>query len=177
LGAIVSATDVRSAAKEQVESLGGKFLSVKGSENLETKEGYAKEAGEEFKRKQEELLKDTVKKNNIIICTALIPGKKAPRIISEEMIKIMQPGSVIYDLATSHGGNVAFAESNKIKIVNGVKVMGSKNILNNLAISASELYSKNLFNFVNNLYSEEKNDIFVNEKDEIIKKTLINKEL
>jgi NAD(P) transhydrogenase subunit alpha len=177
LGAIVSATDVRSAAKEQVESLGGKFLSVKGSENLETKEGYAKEAGEEFKRKQEELLKDTVKKNNIIICTALIPGRKAPRIISEEMIKIMQPGSVIYDLATSHGGNVAFAESDKIKIVNGVKVMGSKNILNNLAVSASELYSKNLFNFVNNLYSEEKNDIFINEKDEIIKKTLINKEL
>ena len=177
LGAIVSATDVRSAAKEQVESLGGKFLRVKGSENLETKEGYAKEAGEEFKRKQEELLKDTVKKNNIIICTALIPGKKAPRIISEEMIKIMQPGSVIYDLATSHGGNVSFVESDKIKIVNGVKVMGSKNILNNLAISASELYSKNLFNFVNNLYSEEKNDIFINEKDEIIKKTLINKEL
>jgi NAD(P) transhydrogenase subunit alpha len=177
LGAIVSATDVRSAAKEQVESLGGKFLNVQGSENLETKEGYAKETSKDFKKKQEELLKDLVKKNDVIICTALIPGKKAPRIISEEMVKSMSSGSVIYDLAVSQGGNAAFSEADKVKIIDGVKVMGAKNILNNLAISASSLYAKNLFNFVNNLYNKEKNDIFINHKDEIINKTLINKGL
>ena len=177
LGGIVSATDVRAAAKEQVESLGGKFLIIEGDENLETKEGYAKEASAEFKRKQEELLRNSVKKNDIIICTALIPGKKAPRIISEEMVKSMKPGSVIYDLATEQGGNSAFSESNKINIINGVKIMGSKNILNNLASTSSDLYAKNLCNFVNNLYSKEKKDIFINLEDEIINKTIINQEL
>jgi len=177
LGAIVSATDVRPAAKEQVESLGGKFLFVESSENMETKGGYAKEGNEDFKKKQAELLKDSVKKNDIIICTALIPGKKAPRIISEEMVKSMRPGSIIYDLAVSQGGNVAFSEADKVKIIDGVKIMGAKNILNKLAFSASNLYAKNLFNFVNNLYSKEKNDIFINVEDEIINKTLINKEL
>ena len=177
LGAIVSATDVRTDAKEQVESLGGKFLAVEGSENLETADGYAKEAGEDFKRKQSELLKSTVKKNDIIICTALIPGKKAPRIISEEMVKSMKPGSIIYDLAISQGGNSVFSESDKINIINGVKIMGSKNILNNLALTASSLYAKNLLNFFNNLYSKEKKDININLEDEIINKTLINKEL
>ena len=177
LGAIVSATDVRSVAKEQVESLGGKFLAVEGDDNLETAGGYAKEAGEDFKRKQSELLKSEVKKNDIIICTALIPGKKAPRIISEEMVKSMKPGSIIYDLAVSQGGNSAFSESDKVNIINGVKIMGSKNILNNLALTASNLYAKNLYNFVNNLYSKEKKDIYINLEDEIINKTLINKEL
>ena len=177
LGAIVSATDVRTVAKEQVESLGGKFLAVKGSENLETAGGYAKEAGEDFKRKQSELLKSAVKKNDIIICTALIPGKKAPRIISEEMVKSMKPGSIIYDLAVSQGGNSAFSESDKVNIINGVKIMGSKNILNNLALTASSLYAKNLYNFVNNLCSKEKKDIYINLEDEIVNKTLINKEL
>ena len=177
LGAIVSATDVRTVAMEQVESLGGKFLAVDGNENLETADGYAKEAGEDFKKKQSELLKSAVKKNDIIICTALIPGKKAPRIISEEMVKSMKSGSIIYDLATSQGGNSAFSESDKINIINGVKIMGSKNILNNLASTASSLYAKNLFNFVNNLYSKEKKDIYINLEDEIINKTLINKEL
>ena len=177
LGAVVSATDVRSAAKEQVESLGGKFLTVEGAENLETSEGYAKEAGEDFKKKQAELLKNSVKKNDIIICTALIPGKKAPRIISEEMVKSMKPGSIIYDLAVSQGGNSAFSEADKINVVNGVKVMGSQNILNNLALSASSLYAKNLFSFVKNLHSKEKKDIYINLEDEIITKTLINKEL
>ena len=146
-------------------------------QNLETVGGYAKEGEEDFKNKQAVLLENSVKKNDIIICTALIPGKKAPRIISEKMVKSMKPGSIVYDLAVGQGGNSAFSESNKVNVISGVKVMGSKNILNNLAVSDSELYSKNLFNFVNNLYSEEKNDIFINEKDEIIKKTLINKEL
>jgi len=177
LGAIVFATDVRTAAKEQVESLGGKFLAVEGVENLETSGGYAKEAGEDFKKKQAELLKNSVKKNDIIICTALIPGKKAPRIISEKMVKKMKPGSIIYDLAVGQGGNSAFSESDKISIVNGVKIMGSKNILNNLALTASSLYARNLFNFVNNLYSKDKKDIYINEEDEIIGKTLIKKRL
>ena len=143
LGGVVSATDVRIAVKEQVKSLGGKFFTVESAENLETKEGYAKEAGEEFKKKQAELLKELVKKNDIIICTALIPGKKAPKIISEEMVKSMKSGSVIYDLAVNQGGNSAFSTADKINNVNGVKVMGAKNILNNLAFTASNLYSKN----------------------------------
>ena len=176
LGAVVSATDVRTIAKEQVESLGGKFLTVDGAENLETTEGYAKEADEDFKKKQAELLKVSVKKNDIIICTALIPGKKAPRIISEDMVKSMQPGSIIYDLAVGQGGNSAFSEADKVNLINGVKVMGAKNILNNLALTASNLYAKNLFNFVNNLYDKEKKDIYINKEDEIISKTLINKE-
>ena len=177
LGAIVSATDVRTVAKEQVESLGAKFLAVEGAENLETSGGYAKEAGEDFKKKQAKLLKNSVKKNDIIICTALIPGKKAPRIISEEMVKSMKPGSIIYDLAVNQGGNSAFSEADKVNIVNGVKVMGAKNILNKLALTASNLYAKNLSSFVNNLYNKEKKDVYINQEDEIISKTLINKEL
>ena len=177
LGAIVSATDVRTVAKEQVESLGAKFLAVEGAENLETSGGYAKEAGEDFKKKQAELLKNSVKKNDIIICTALIPGKKAPRIISEEMVKSMKSGSIIYDLAVNQGGNSAFSEADKVNVVNGVKVMGAKNILNKLALTASSLYAKNLSSFVNNLYNKEKKDVYINQEDEIISKTLINKEL
>ena len=177
LGGIVFATDVRSVAKEQVESLGGKFLSVEGTENLETEAGYAKEVGEDFKKKQEELLKKSIKTSDIVNCTALIPGKKAPRIISEEMVKSMKPGSIIYDLAVAQGGNSAFSEVNKVNIVNGIKIMGEKNILNNLATTASTLYAKNLFNFVKNLYDDKKKDIFINKEDEIIRKTLINKEL
>jgi len=174
LGGIVSATDVRTAAKEQVESLGSKFLSVDGAENLETSEGYAKEAGVEFKKKQTELLKNSVKKNDIVICTALIPGKKAPRIISEDMVKSMKPGSIIYDLAVAQGGNSAFSEADKINVINGVKIMGASNILNNLALTASNLYAKNLFNFVNNLHDKEKKEILINKEDEIVNKTLIS---
>ena len=154
-----------------------KFLVIEGAENLETSGGYAKEAGENFKKKQEKLLTEAVKKNDIVICTALIPGKKAPRIISEEMVKGMSPGSIIYDLAVGQGGNCAYSEPDKIKLINGVKIMGSSNILNNLALTASNLYAKNLSNFVNNLYSKEKKDIFINQDDEIINKTLISKEL
>jgi len=174
MGAIVFATDVRTAAKEQVESLGGNFLLVDGGENLETEGGYAKETGEDFKKKQEKLLKEAIKKSDIVICTALIPGKKAPRIITEDMVKSMKPGSIIYDLAVSQGGNSAFSEADKIKIISDVKVMGAKNILNNLANTASSLYAKNLFNFINNLYDKEKKEIFLNKEDEIISKTLIN---
>ena len=173
MGAIVFATDVRMASKEQVESLGGKFLTVEGSENLETEGGYAKEASDEFKKKQEDLLEETLKKIDIVICTALIPGKKAPVIIKENMIKNMQSGSVIYDLAAVQGGNTAFTEADKIINKNGVKIMGEKNILNKLPISASTLYSKNVFNFVSNLLDKENSKIKINLEDEIIKKTLV----
>ena len=177
LGSKVQVFDVRPEVKEQVESLGAKFLVVEGAENLETSGGYAKEVGEDFKKKQAELLKNSVKKNDIVICTALIPGKKAPRIISEEMVKSMKSGSIIYDLAVNQGGNSAFSEADKVNVVNGVKVMGAKNILNKLALTASNLYAKNLSSFVNNLYNKEKKDVYINQEDEIISKTLINKEL
>ena len=173
MGAIVFATDVRMASKEQVESLGGKFLTVEGSENLETEGGYAKEGSEEFKKKQEELISDTLKKIDIVICTALIPGKKAPLIIKENMLENMQPGSVIYDLAAIQGGNVAFTEVDKIIEKNGVKIMGERNILNKLPTSSSSLYAKNVFNFVLNLYDKENKKININLEDEIIAKTII----
>jgi len=173
MGAIVFATDVRMASKEQVESLGGKFLTVEGSENLETEGGYAKEASNDFKKKQEELLAETLKKIDIVICTALIPGKKAPLIIKENMINGMQSGSIIYDLAAIQGGNTAFTEVDKIIDKNDVKIMGETNILNKLPISASSLYAKNVFNFVANLYDKENKKVNINLEDEIIEKTLI----
>ena len=173
MGAIVFATDVRMASKEQVESLGGKFLTVEGSENLETEGGYAKEASNEFKQKQEDLLSETLKKIDIVICTALIPGKKAPLIIKDNMIENMQPGSVIYDLAAIQGGNTAFTEVDKIIEKYGIKIMGESNILNKLPVSASNLYAKNIFNFVDNLIDKENKKININIEDEIIEKTLI----
>jgi NAD(P) transhydrogenase subunit alpha len=173
MGAIVFATDVRMTSKEQVESLGGKFLTVEGSENLETEGGYAKEASDDFKIKQEELLSETLKKIDIVICTALIPGKKAPIIIKASMIDNMRPGSIIYDLAAIQGGNTPFTEVDKVVNKNGVKIMGETNILNKLPTSASNLYAKNVFNFVSNLYDKENKKININLEDEIIEKTLI----
>ena len=173
MGAIVFATDVRMASKEQVESLGGKFLTVEGSENLETEGGYAKEASDEFKKKQENLILETLKKIDVVICTALIPGKKAPKIINENMIDNMQSGSVIYDLAASQGGNAAFTKADEIVEKNGVMIVGESVILNKLPVSASNLYAKNLFNFVLNLYDKKNNKININMEDEIILKTLV----
>ncbi len=173
MGAIVFGTDVRVASKEQVESLGGKFLTVEGAENLETEGGYAKEASDDFKKKQEELLSETLKKIDIVICTALIPGKKAPIIIKDTMMNTMRPGSIIYDLAAIQGGNTAYTEVDKIIVKNGVKIMGESNVLNKLPTSASNLYAKNVFNFVSNLYDKENNKIKINLEDEIIEKTLI----
>ena len=157
MGAIVFATDVRMASKEQVETEGG----------------YAKVASDDFKKKQEDLLSETLKKIDIVICTALIPGKKAPIIIKEHMINNMKPGSVIYDLAAIQGGNTAFTEVDKIVDKNGIRIMGESNILNKLPTSASNLYAKNMFNFVSNLYDKENNKININLEDEIIKKTFI----
>ncbi len=173
MGGIVFATDVRMASKEQVESLGGKFLMVDGAENLETEGGYAKEASDDFKKKQEDLLSETLKKIDIVICTALIPGKKAPIIIKEDMINNMQAGSVIYDLAAVQGGNTAFTKADEITEKNGVKIMGESNILNKLPVSASSLYAKNMFNFVENLFDKENKKLNINLEDEIIEKTLI----
>ena len=148
-------------------------MTVEGSENLETEGGYAKEASEDFKKKQEDLLSETLKKIDIIICTALIPGKKAPIIIKENMINNMQPGSVIYDLAAVQGGNTAYTEADKIIEKNGVRIMGESNILNKLPVSASSLYSKNMFNFVENLFDKKDKKVNINLEDEIIEKTLI----
>ena len=176
LGAIVSATDVRLTAKEQVESLGGKFLAVEGSENLETKGGYAKEVGEDFKKKQAAMLENAASKSDIIICTALIPGRPAPRIINEKMINNMKSGSVIFDLAVSQGGNSAYSEIDKIVEKNGVKIIGISNVMNQLPLTASNLYAKNLFSFVRNLYSKEKKQFVINLEDEIIKNTLLKEQ-
>ena len=173
MGAIVFATDVRMASKEQVESLGGKFLTIEGAENLETVGGYAKEASDDFKKKQEELLSKTLKKIDIVICTALIPGRKAPVIIKDKMIDNMRTGSIIYDLAAIQGGNTAFTEVDKIIDKNGVRIIGESNVLNKLPTSASNLYAKNVFNFVSNLYDKENKKININLEDEIIEKTLI----
>ena len=173
MGAIVFATDVRITSKEQVESLGGKFLTVEGSENLETEGGYAKEASDDFKKKQEDLIAETLKKIDIIICTALIPGKKAPVIIKENMISNMQSGSVIYDLAAVQGGNTALTKVDQIVEKNGIRIMGESNILNKLPVSASNLYAKNVFNFISNLYDKENKKLNINLEDEIIEKTLI----
>ncbi len=173
MGAIVFATDVRLASKEQVESLGGKFLTVEGSENLETEGGYAKEASEEFKKKQEDLLRETLKKIDIVVCTALIPGRKAPIIIKKNMIDVMQNGSIIYDLAASQGGNSELTKVDETIDSNGVKIIGDRNILNRLPVSASNLYAKNMYNFINNLFDNDKKNFEINFEDEIIKKTMI----
>jgi len=173
LGAIVSATDVRAASKEQVESLGGKFLTVEQAEDMETAGGYAKEASEDYKRKQAQMMKEALKKNDIVICTALIPGKTAPRILTEDLVQLMKPGSIVYDLAAEQGGNSAFSEAGKINFINGIKVIGVKSLMNSLPLTASNLYAKNLFSFIRNLYSKEKKDFNINLEDEIIEKSLI----
>jgi H+-translocating NAD(P) transhydrogenase subunit alpha len=173
LGGVVSATDVRAASKEQVESLGGRFVFVQNSENLETAGGYAKEASEDFKKKQEELIKKTIKDQDIVICTALIPGKKAPRIISEEMVLSMKPGSIICDLAAFQGGNSAFSEADKIIEKNGIKIIGYSNFASRISETASALLAKNIYNFVQLIYDKESKLIKINMEDEIIKNTYI----
>ncbi len=176
LGAIVSATDVRLTAKEQVESLGGKFLTVEGSENLETKGGYAKEADEDFKKKQASMLENAAAKSDIIICTALIPGRTAPRIITEKIIDNMKSGSIIFDLAVTQGGNSAYSEADKIIEKKGIKIIGISNVMNKLPLTASNLYAKNIFSFVRNLYSKDKKQFIVKMEDEIIKSTLLKED-
>ena len=177
LGGVVSATDVRSASKEQVESLGGKFVFVESAKNLETSGGYAKELDQDEKKKQEELLKTTIKTQDIVICTALIPGKKAPRIVSEEMVRSMKSGSVICDLAVEQGGNSAFSEPGKVNVVNGVKIIGYKNFPGRISESASTLFAKNILNFLEIIYDKVGKKLKIDENDEIIKAVYINKEI
>lgn len=173
LGGIVCAFDVRAAAKEQVQSLGAKFIEVKSTENLETKGGYAKEVSEEYKKLQEKLIFDTIANQDVVIATALIPGKKAPILISEEMVKNMKPGSIIVDLAAVNGGNCALTEVGKIKQVDGVTIIGHDNFASFVSIDASKLYAKNIFNFLELLVDKEKKNLVINLEDEIVKAALV----
>src|SRR5262245_46509293 len=150
LGAIVSATDVRPATKEQVESLGGTFVAVMDDEfkQAQTAAGYAKEMSKEYQAKQAALIAETIKKQDIVITTAIIPGRPAPVLVTEEMVKTMKPGSVIVDLAVEQGGNCPLSKPDQVVEVHGVTLMGHLNIPGRLAVDASSLYSRNLFNFV-----------------------------
>jgi len=176
LGAVVSAFDVRKAVKEQVESLGANFIEVEQNEDSETKGGYAKEMSKEYQKKQNEKISLTLKKIDILITTALIPGKKAPTLVTKSMIENMKPGSVILDLAATTGGNCELTERNKtIQTKNMVSIMGPENILNYIAQDASKLYARNLWNFLGILLNKDGNNININinSEDEIIKETLI----
>src|SRR5437870_2604216 len=164
LGAIVTATDVRPATKEQVESLGAKFLAVEDEEfkTAQTAGGYAKEMSKEYQAKQAALVAEHIKKQDVVITTALIPGRAAPRLISADMIKSMKPGSVIVDLAVERGGNVEGVEADEVVDVNGVKIVGYTNVAGRLAASASGLYAKNLYNFLDILVDKKAKALAVN---------------
>ncbi|GAB4224961.1 MAG: Re/Si-specific NAD(P)(+) transhydrogenase subunit alpha [Kiloniellaceae bacterium] len=175
LGAIVSATDVRPAAKEQVESLGGKFVAVEDEEfkQAETAGGYAKEMSEEYKKKQAALIAETIAKMDIVITTALIPGRPAPKLISREMVDSMKPGSVIVDLAVETGGNCELSEPGKVVDHNGVKIVGYVNVPSRLAADASALYARNIYNFIELLVDKEEKKLAVNWEDQIVSETCI----
>ncbi len=178
LGAVVSATDVRFAAKEQVESLGATFVTVdeEAMKNAETSGGYAKEMSEDFNRRQAEFVADHIKKQNIVVTTALIPGRPAPQLVSEEMVRSMAPGSVIVDLAVEQGGNVALNEPGRAVDGDGVTILGFTNVPGRLAADASNLYAKNLYNFVAAFYDKEANTFAVDWDDEIIKGVALTRE-
>jgi len=178
LGAIVSATDVRPATKEQVESLGGTFVAVMDEEfkNAQTAGGYAKEMSAEYQAKQAALIAETIKKQDIIITTALIPGRKAPVLVSEEMIKTMKPGSVIVDLAAEAGGNTPLTKAGEVVEVHGVTIMGYSNLPGRLAVDASSLYARNLFNFVSLLVDKKTGQLSIDWNDEIVKGALVAKD-
>ena len=164
LGAVVSATDVRSATKEQVESLGGKFIMVEDEEssNAETEGGYAKEMSEEYKQKQAKLIAETIAKQDIVICTALIPGKKAPVLISQEMVESMASGSVVVDLAVEAGGNCPLSKEGEVVDHGGVKIVGYANVPGRVAKDASALYAKNIFNFLSLIINKDDKKINFN---------------
>src|SRR5271169_61651 len=178
LGAVVTATDVRPAVKEQVESLGAKFLAVEDEEfkQAETAGGYAKEMSKEYQAKQAALTAEHVKKQDIIITTALIPGRPAPRLISAAMVESMKPGSVIVDLAVERGGNVEGAKPGEVAQVGGVKIVGHLNVPGRLAASASALYSKNLLTFLETMIDKKEKKLAVNWDDEIVKGTMLTRD-
>jgi NAD(P) transhydrogenase subunit alpha len=171
LGAIVSATDVRPATKEQVESLGATFVAVMDDEfkNAQTAAGYAKPMSEEYQAKQAALIAETIRKQDIVITTALIPGRKAPVLVTEDMLKTMKPGSIIVDLAAEQGGNCPLTKCDEITEVHGVTLMGYSNLPGRLAVDSSSLYSRNLFNFVSLFVDKKTGAIALNWDDEIIK--------
>jgi H+-translocating NAD(P) transhydrogenase subunit alpha len=178
LGAVVTATDVRPAVKEQVVSLGAKFIAVEDEEfkQAETAGGYAKEMSKEYQAKQAELTAEHIKKQDIVITTALIPGRPAPRLISLDMVKSMKPGSVLVDLAVERGGNVEGVQSGQIADVNGVKIVGYPNLAGKVAASASGLYAKNLQSFIETLYDKESKSLAVKWDDELVKATALTKD-
>jgi NAD(P) transhydrogenase subunit alpha len=178
LGAVVTATDVRPATKEQVESLGAKFLAVEDEEfkNAQTAGGYAKEMSKEYQAKQAALVAEHIKKQDIVITTALIPGRPAPRLISKDMVGSMRPGSVIVDLAIERGGNVEGARAGEVAELGGVKILGYLNVPGRLAASASSLYAKNLLTFVETLIDKKEKKLAVNWDDELVKATLLTRD-
>ena len=179
MGAVVTATDVRPATKEQVESLGAKFLAVEDEEfkQAQTAGGYAKEMSKEYQAKQAELTAAHIAKQDIVITTALIPGRPAPRLISEAMIASMKPGSIIVDLAVERGGNVAGAKLGEVvTTANGVKIMGYGNLARRLAPTASGLYAKNLFAFLETMVDKKEKSLSVNWDDELVKATLLTRD-
>src|ERR1035437_232932 len=177
LGAIVTATDVRPATKEQVESLGAKFLAVEDEEfkNAQTAGGYAKEMSKEYQAKQAALVAEHIKKQDIVITTALIPGRPAPKLISAAMVASMRPGSVIIDLAVERGGNVEGAKPGHVAQVGAVKIVGHLNVAGRLPASASALYAKNLLTFLDTMIDKKEKKLAVNWDDEIFKGTLLTR--
>ncbi|MFP3943415.1 MAG: Re/Si-specific NAD(P)(+) transhydrogenase subunit alpha [Alphaproteobacteria bacterium] len=178
LGARVSATDVRPAAKEQVHSLGASFVMVETEETraAETEGGYAREMSEDYKRQQAELIAETVPKQDIVITTALIPGRKAPVLVTEEMVKAMRPGSVIVDMAVEQGGNCALSKPGEVTEAHGVTIIGHKNMPGRLAADSSRLYARNLFNFLKPLIDEESKTLRFDWEDEILTSTCLARE-
>jgi NAD(P) transhydrogenase subunit alpha len=178
LGAVVTATDVRPATKEQVESLGAKFVAVVDEEfkQAETAGGYAKEMSKEYQAKQAALVAEHIKKQDLVITTALIPGRPAPRLITAEMVASMRPGSVLVDLAIERGGNVEGARPGEVADVNGVKIVGYLNMPGRLAASASSLYARNLLTFLDSLVDKNAKALAINWDDEIVKATALTRE-
>ncbi|MDP2206758.1 MAG: Re/Si-specific NAD(P)(+) transhydrogenase subunit alpha [Alphaproteobacteria bacterium] len=175
LGATVSATDVRPVAKEQVQSLGASFVMVENEETkaAETSGGYAKEMSDDYKRQQAELIAETIKKQDVVITTALIPGRPAPKLVSEEMVRSMKPGAVIVDLAVEQGGNCALSKAGEIVNVNGVTIVGHLNMPSRIAVDASALYARNLLNFLTPLVDPETKTLKINREDEIVKASVV----
>ncbi|KAB2883646.1 MAG: Re/Si-specific NAD(P)(+) transhydrogenase subunit alpha [Pseudorhodoplanes sp.] len=178
LGGVVTATDVRPAVKEQVQSLGAKFIAVEDEEfkQAETAGGYAKEMSKEYQAKQAALIAEHIKKQDIVITTALIPGRPAPRLVSKEMVASMRPGSVLVDLAVERGGNVEGAKAGAVVEVNGVKIVGHENVSGRLAASASALYAKNLLAFVETMIDKKEKKLALNWDDDLVKNTALTRD-
>ena len=178
LGGIVTATDVRPAVKEQVQSLGAKFIAVEDDEfkQAETAGGYAKEMSKDYQAKQAALVAEHIKKQDIVITTALIPGRPAPKLVSKEMVASMRPGSVLIDLAVERGGNVEGAKLGEVVEVNGVKIVGHNNMPGRLAASSSALYSKNLLTFLETMIDKKEKKLAINWDDDLIKGTALTRD-